>query len=92
MVRDVPAWALQQQSDPEHRDEIASSLVGQSQTGYAPFLPLMTISETAAILRLAPRTIRRMIKRGELNSVKIGRSIRIRLQDVRQIISESAHG
>ena len=80
---DLPAWALEH---PNLRDEIDSSVAGQSQASSAPFLPLMTIGETAAILRLAPRTIRRMIKRGELDVVRIGRSIRIRREDIRQII------
>ena len=87
MVRDLPAWALQENSDPEPQEINSSgSAAGHSEASSAPLLPLMTISETAAILHLAPRTIRRMIKRGTLDVVRIGRSIRIRREDIRQII------
>jgi excisionase family DNA binding protein len=85
MVRDLPVWALQQQSSPELCDDIAS-VAGQSQVGSDPLVPLMTIGETAAVLRVAPRTIRRMIERGELKAVRVGRSIRIRPGEIRQII------
>ena len=88
MIRDVPAWALQERSDPKFQEEISSSgsVAGQPEATSAPLLPLMTISETAAILHLAPRTVRRMISRGELYAVRIGRSVRIRREDIRQII------
>jgi len=68
MVRDLPAWALQENSDPKLQEKIA----GQSEASSALLVPLMTIAETAAILHLAPRTVRRMIKRGELEIVRIG--------------------
>jgi hypothetical protein len=63
----VPAWALQQHSDPKPLEEIASPVAAQPGSSSAPFVPLMTISETAALLHVAPRTIRRMIERGEAN-------------------------
>jgi len=88
MVRDLPAWALQENSDPKLQEEISSSgsVAGQFEATSPPLLPLMTIGETAAILHLAPRTIRRMIKRGTLDVVRIGRAIRIRRKDIRRII------
>jgi excisionase family DNA binding protein len=46
----------------------------------------MTVSETAAVFHLSPRTIRRMIRRGELYAVRIGRSVRIRTEDIQYII------
>ncbi len=36
-----------------------------------------TVEEAAAILALHPETIRRMIKRGELDAVKVARRLRI---------------
>jgi hypothetical protein len=66
MIRDLPAWAIQENSGPKLQEEISSSVsvAGQceAEATSAPLLPLMTISETAAILHLAPRTIRRMIR------------------------------
>ena len=87
MVRDLPAWALQENSDPEPQEINSSgSAAGHSEASSAPLLPLMTIGEAATILRVARRTIRRMIKRGELHAVRIGRSVRIRRQDIERII------
>ena len=88
MIRDVPAWALQENSDPKLQEEISSSgsVAGQFEATSPPLLPLMTIGEAATILRVARRTIRRMIKRGELHAVRIGRSVRIRRQDIERII------
>jgi len=88
MNRDLPAWALQENSDPKRQEEIASSgsVAGQSEATSPPLLPLMTVSETAAILHLASRTVRRLIKRGEIPAVRIGRSVRIRREDIRGII------
>src|SRR5262249_1980672 len=90
MNRDLPAWALQENSDHKIQGQISSSrpIADQSEVSCAPLATLMTISETAAILRLATRSIRRMIERGELKAVRVGRSIRIRQQDIREIISE----
>ncbi|SRR5260370_15108576 len=82
----IPAWARQQHSDSKLREELASSVADQPHVSSAPFVPLMTIGETAAILHLAPRTIHRMIERGDLHAVRIGRSIRIRREDIRQVI------
>lgn len=39
--------------------------------------PYLKVREAASILQVAPVTIRRMIKRGELRCVRAGRGIRI---------------
>jgi excisionase family DNA binding protein len=89
MVRDLPAWALQENSDPKLPKEISpsGSVAGQCEATPPPLLPLMTIGEAATILHVSPRTIRRIIERGELEVVRIGRSIRVRREDIKQIIS-----
>jgi excisionase family DNA binding protein len=89
---DFPAWAVRQHGDAKPREEIASPVAGQPHANSALFAPLMTVSETATILHVSPRTIRRMIKRGELNPARIGRSIRIRSEDIRQIVLGIASG
>ena len=48
---------------------------------------LLTVPEAAAVLRLSTRTVRRMLKRGFLASVKIGRSVRIRSTDLVSLTS-----
>jgi len=41
-----------------------------------------TVAELAEILRVKPLTIYRMVKRGEIESHRIGRSIRFRRDDI----------
>ncbi len=38
---------------------------------------LLTLQETAKALSVAPRTVRRLIERGELPKVKVGRCVRV---------------
>jgi excisionase family DNA binding protein len=87
IVTALPSWALQQHSGPKPGEEIASPVAGQPHSNSLAFAPLVTIGEAAAALRVAPRTIRRMIERGELHAVRIGRSVRIRRQNIERIIS-----
>ena len=60
----IPAWARQQSDDPTLREKIASHIAGPSRSCPPPFEPLITVSETAEIFHVSPRTIRRMIRRG----------------------------
>jgi excisionase family DNA binding protein len=83
---DFPAWALQQPNDPTPRKEITSPVVGQLRLGSPPVDPLITVGEAATSLHVSPRTIRRLIERGELHALRIGRSVRIRPEDVKHII------
>lgn len=46
-----------------------------------------TIYEVAALLKFHPNTIRLMIKRGELNGVKLGRDWRIKGEDLEKFTS-----
>ena len=39
--------------------------------------PAITIQEAANLLRVSPRTVRRLISRGEIQAVRIGRSVRL---------------
>ena len=43
---------------------------------------LHTLQDAAAILQLCTRTVRRMIDRGELKSLQVGRCIRIENDDL----------
>jgi excisionase family DNA binding protein len=47
---------------------------------------LLTVSEVAARLSLVPPTVYRLIWRGALPSVRIGRAVRVRCGDVRAFI------
>lgn len=43
---------------------------------------LLTVAEAAAILRLHPVTVQRLLRRGELPGVRVGRQWRIRRTDL----------
>jgi excisionase family DNA binding protein len=46
----------------------------------------MTVAEAAAVLRVSTKTIRRLIARGALGCVKIGRALRLRSVDLDRYI------
>jgi excisionase family DNA binding protein len=47
---------------------------------------LLTVQETAALLKVAPITVRRLIEDGRLPAVRIGKSVRIEKADVQQLL------
>lgn len=49
----------------------------------------LTAQEVADILKIAKNTVYELVKRGELNSYKIGRGLRFSLEDVESYISNS---
>jgi excisionase family DNA binding protein len=49
---------------------------------------LLTIKDVAELLQVSTRTVQRLIDRGELAAVRIGRSVRIRPEAV-QSLTES---
>lgn len=53
---------------------------------------LMTRREVAEVLALAERTVKQKTARGEIASVKMGRSVRYRPQDVYRYISDHTRG
>jgi excisionase family DNA binding protein len=50
---------------------------------------LLTVVETAAMLRLRPSTIRAWVLRRRLAYVKVGRLVRVRRSDVEELIAAS---
>ena len=77
----IPAWAI---AVPAHAAELVAlaTPIGDAQ--------VITIKEAAAIFRVCTRTVRRMIDRGELNAIRVGRSVRLRAGDMENIVN-SAH-
>ena len=47
---------------------------------------LMTVDEVATYLQIHPRTIMRMVDRGELPVVRLGKSVRFEVEAVRQFV------
>ena len=50
----------------------------QGKIARGDIVPLLTAPQVAELLNISPRTVRRLIARGELAVVRIGRSVRIR--------------
>lgn len=48
--------------------------------------PLLTAAETAKVLRVSPRSVRRWIADGALPVVRLGRKVLIRRSDLRSTI------
>ena len=67
-----------------YRAEPASGSSEQSRTGsdagsaIPPRHPLLTIDDVATFLSVSTKTVRRMIGRGELPHIRVGRQVRIR--------------
>ena len=51
---------------------------------------VLTVPEVAEYLRVTPKTVYALIKRGELPSFRIGRAVRCRHSDVEQFIQHQA--
>ena len=50
---------------------------------------LLTIQDVVKRLQVSESTVRRMIDRGELRAIRIGRQIRIKPEDVESFIAEN---
>jgi excisionase family DNA binding protein len=49
-------------------------------------MELLTVSETAQILRVSPLTVRRYIAAGRLPAVKVGKGVRVRKEAVDELV------
>jgi excisionase family DNA binding protein len=96
---DLPAWALERhcigrlddllRSDWTTQERVASGVACLPHSSH--FRRLVTVGETATILNVSAKTVRRLIERGELRSVRIGRSIRVRIGDIERLISDRSN-
>jgi len=55
----------------------------------ADIIRLLTLEETAAVLRLSPHTIRAFVRKGRLSPVRICRRLLFRPADVERLIAAS---
>jgi excisionase family DNA binding protein len=78
-------------SDSPPRDSAQIS-VGRRHSPQQPFGRLRTIDETAEILNVSPRTVRRLIDSGTLAVHRFGRSVRISDPDIAQLMAASRDG
>jgi excisionase family DNA binding protein len=54
-------------------------------------MDLLTVQETAAMLKLSPVTIRRYIASGRLPAVRVGRGVRLRRADIEAFLEPVGH-
>jgi excisionase family DNA binding protein len=89
----LPAWAISINQnagadDLRRRPQLQWLRFGTHWNFSRPPAPLMTVDDAAELLRVSSKTIRRLIERGELEAVRIGRSVRLRSADVFRIIEQ----
>ena len=90
-VGDVPAWAR----DASYGRVVdggavaSSSMPAIDQTVLSSSC-LLTIANVAALLQVSTKTVRRLIDRGELDAIRIGRSIRIQPEALKLLIGRMA--
>ena len=58
-------------------------------TGSSPIRPLMTVKDVSDLLRLHPRSVRRLIADGRLPVVRLRGAVRIRPEDVEDLVARS---
>lgn len=59
---------------------------------WTPDLQLLTASEAAQLLKVSPKTVYVMIEREEIATVRFGRSVRIRKEDLENFINSHLVG
>jgi len=90
-VDDVPSWAR----DTSNGREVdggavaSSSLLAFDQKALSSS-NLLTIANVAASLQVSTKTVCRLINRGELDTIRIGRSIRIQPEALKLLIGRRA--
>lgn len=60
-----------------------------TRTELRPGQQYVSAAQVAAALHVAPMTVYRLIERGELPAVKVGRSVRIHVDDVQAFLTAS---
>jgi len=54
-------------------------------------IQFMTVSEVASALRVSTMTVYRLINAGDLPAARIGRSFRVRTEDLERYLAEQYH-
>lgn len=55
-----------------------------------PGIRLLTVAEVAGVMRVSRMTVYRLIRRGQLKAVRVGRNYRVREEDLRGYLESSA--
>lgn len=51
---------------------------------------LLTVAEVATVMRVSRMTVYRLIRRGQLKAIRVGRNYRVREDDLSQYLESSA--
>lgn len=51
---------------------------------------LLTVAEVAGVMRVSRMTVYRLIRRGQLKAIRVGRNYRVREEDLREYLESSA--
>ena len=71
---------------PPRSDRVRRRSSPASRTAELPALALLTTDEAASVLRVHPRTVQRLVERGDLCAVHIGSAVRFDPQDVGRLV------
>lgn len=55
-----------------------------------PGITLLTVAEVATLMRVSRMTVYRLIRRGELRAVRVGRNYRVREEDLNDYLESQA--
>jgi excisionase family DNA binding protein len=90
---DIPLWATADVYPGSHSRANARQGKERLADGHSSHLePLLTVKETAEILKVSPRTVRRLIASKAIRAVSIRRSMRVRPRDIRRLIATGGVG
>ena len=86
---DLPAWvhdfAAPGTAAPSGKND-AEALPADGSGGAAKISPFLTMSDVARELRISIKTVSRLLKRGDLKGLHIGRSVRIARGDLERFL------
>jgi excisionase family DNA binding protein len=66
--------------------------VSSIETTEIPDIELLTASEAAALLKVSAKTVYVMMQSGEISTVRWGKTVRIRKQDLKEFIVAHLNG
>lgn len=71
-------------------DQVTPLAIARGRSAERQDHPLLTVAETARMLRVSEMTVRRACDAGDLPSIRMGRVRRISREYVRQLLDEAA--
>ncbi len=94
----VPDWARSEVKAPQRANACPAGSTtlrlrpfGDAAQGVDPLrpAPLLTVQQTAELLNVSTKTVSRLIMRGELTALRIGRSVRVSPVELERLLMDS---